>query len=182
MVIQSIYCAPTQQDIEGLVKEQGSPAVFFKVLIELNIKSMLAYLAFDYRSIKSLLDTKNEEFFSKDFPLFYKDENQQSALDVALDNNLNTSVSLMIEYLVKYQNSNVYSILFTKSLIKLINAGIPVFDLLNSQIMHLNFEFDTWQAESTQNDKVIVPYNESMLKLRYKYPSVFREQWLIENE
>lgn len=63
---------------------------------------MLQYIAFDYRSMRTLLDSKNEEYFSSKFPLFYKNENGESAIDVALDKNLIRSVNLFNDYICKY--------------------------------------------------------------------------------
>jgi len=45
------------------------------------------YLAFDERSIRSLLDDKNRKYFDSDFPVFYKNESGMSAIDTALDKN-----------------------------------------------------------------------------------------------
>mgnify|MGYP000979698539 CR=1 FL=1 len=45
---------------------------------------MLPYLAFDQRSVKDLLDDKNEEFFSSEFPLFFLNKEKKSALDIAM--------------------------------------------------------------------------------------------------
>lgn len=72
MLIQSIYACKTQSDIELLVKDQPEPTVFFKVFLELGVKSMVSYLAFDSRSIKSLLSDENKKYFKADFPVFYK--------------------------------------------------------------------------------------------------------------
>lgn len=57
------------------------------MFLELGLKSMIPYLAFDSRSIKQLLHKKNEKYFSEDFPLFYKNEMGRSAIDTALNNN-----------------------------------------------------------------------------------------------
>lgn len=66
-------------------------------------------MAFDSKSIKALLDPKNEEFFGSEFPLFYKQgANKESAIDVALEMNQKRSVDLMVDYILKYQNSYVY--------------------------------------------------------------------------
>jgi len=51
------------------------------------MKPLLSYLAFDRNSIKTLLDEKNQIFVSKEFPLFYKNPDQRSAIDIALDLN-----------------------------------------------------------------------------------------------
>ena len=56
LLLQSIYACKTQSEIEMLVRAQPDPKIFFKVFLELGIKSMVSYLAFDNRSIKELLD------------------------------------------------------------------------------------------------------------------------------
>ena len=48
---------------------------------------MVSFLAFDNRSIKELLGVHNKRYFNKQYPIFYKNENQRSDIDKALDNN-----------------------------------------------------------------------------------------------
>ena len=48
--------------------------------------------------------------------------------------------------------------------------------------MQFGVEFDVWPGNSTEHEKAMSPYYNSMLKLRHHYPSVFRKQWLLENE
>jgi hypothetical protein len=67
-----------------LVLAQPNPKIFFKVFLELGIKSMVAYLAFDSRSIKALLSKDNKKYFDSKFPVFYKNEKGTSAIDVSL--------------------------------------------------------------------------------------------------
>ena len=112
MLLQSIYACKTQSDIELLVRGQPEPTIFFKVFLELGIKSMISYLAFDSRSTRTLLDTSKERVFGTQFPVFYKNEDGRSAIDVALQNNQIRSVNLMIDYIIKYQDSFAYSHLF----------------------------------------------------------------------
>jgi hypothetical protein len=57
-----------------LVDAQPDPRIFFKVFLELDLKSMVSYLAFDSRSIKSLLSEKNEGYFDSKFPVFFKND------------------------------------------------------------------------------------------------------------
>ena len=73
---------------------------------------MVAYLAFDSRSIKELLGDQNKEHFNDKFPVFYKNQDGRSAIDVALGNNQIRSVNLMIKYIIDYQNTWVFSHLF----------------------------------------------------------------------
>ena len=106
--------------------------IFFKIFLELNVKSMVSYLAFDNRSIKSLLDEKNEAYFDDKFPLFFKNEEGESAIDIAVRYNQIRSVNLMIAYMIKYQNTYVYAHLFEKNLIDLIDKGVTMTDLFDS--------------------------------------------------
>lgn len=103
-----------------LVRAQPDPKIFFKVFLELKFQNMVAYLAFDSRSIKALLGKENEQFFDSKYPLFYKNKDGKSSIDVALQNNQIRSVSLMIEYIVHNQNSYFYSHLFEKNLVELL--------------------------------------------------------------
>ena len=63
---------------------------------------MVSYLAFDSKSIKTLLSEQNSKYFSDKFPVFYKNEDQTSAIDVSLDMNQIRSVNLMINYMIKF--------------------------------------------------------------------------------
>ena len=81
---------------------------------------MLSYLAFDRRSIETILTKRNSKSIEADYPLFYKNPDQRSAIDTALDLNQVLSVKLMIDYIIKYQNSHIYSHLFKYNLVDLI--------------------------------------------------------------
>jgi hypothetical protein len=60
LLIQSIYASHTVSDIDKLVNLQPNPTIFFKVFLELKLKNMVGYLAFDSHSISSLLHKKNQ--------------------------------------------------------------------------------------------------------------------------
>jgi hypothetical protein len=51
LLLQSIYASKTVNDVEKLVKSQPDPKVFFKIFLELGVKSMIPYLSFSMRSI-----------------------------------------------------------------------------------------------------------------------------------
>ena len=72
MLIQSIFSCKTQSDIEGLVRYQPDPKIFYKVFLELDMQNMVRYLSFDSKSIKTLLSDNNKEYFDFNYPLFYK--------------------------------------------------------------------------------------------------------------
>ena len=63
---------------------------------------MVAYLAFDSRSTKALLSKDNHQFFSPKFPVFYKNEDQKTAIDVSLEMNQIRSVNLMVDYICDF--------------------------------------------------------------------------------
>lgn len=87
------------------------------MFLELGRKSMLQYIAFDYRSMRTLLDSSNEEYFTSQFPLFYKNEDGNSAIDVALEKNLIRSVNMFNDYICKYQNNYIFAHLFEHNLL-----------------------------------------------------------------
>ena len=135
--------------------------LFFKVFLELGIKNMIPYISFDMMSIKHLLDNKeNVKFYDQKFPLFYLTDGR-SAIDIALENNLLRSVSTMINYIVKYQNDYVFNNLFTHLFVDLMNRGISVRPLLDSNIFNNPFDYDEWPSIHHNTEQMIVPYNDS---------------------
>lgn len=176
MLVQSIFACRTQSDIELLVKDQPEPTVFFKVFLELGVKSMVTYLAFDSRSIKVLLDEKNKKFFKADFPVFYRNKDGSSAIDEALANNQLRTVGLMIDYIIEFQNNHCYASLFENNLVELINKGVKMEKLFNSKVFQFQFDYDEWPSQNSNIDRQLAPYNESFFKIRYKYGSVYPKQ------
>lgn len=72
--------------------------MFYKSFLELNASNMTSILSFDSRSMSYLLRDEFEEYFSSDYPLFYRNKIQKgassenrffyrSAIDSALRNN-----------------------------------------------------------------------------------------------
>lgn len=102
MLVQSIYACGTASEISNLVRLQPDPKIFFKVFLELGLKSLVSYLAFDNRSMRSLLDEDNEKYFSADFPVFFKQPDGKSAIDVCLNNNQIRSVNMITRYIINY--------------------------------------------------------------------------------
>lgn len=97
-----MYTAEKVSEVEKLICEQPSPMLFFKVSLELGIQNMIPFISFDQMSIKHLLDNKNNrEYYDQKFPLFYS-TNGRSAIDIALENNLLRSVTIMMNYVVEY--------------------------------------------------------------------------------
>jgi hypothetical protein len=76
------------------------------------------------------------------FPVFYKlkirDEQgkwqYRSAIDIALENNQVRACNLIINHIVKYQNSYCFIFLFQDNFLNLLMKGISVANLLESDI------------------------------------------------
>jgi len=83
----------------------------------------------------------------------------------------------MVDYIIKYQNSYVFSCLFNNNMIDLLKKGVRMTELLNSEIFNRAFDYDEWSSTSIDDNKVLRPYNKSMFKLRYEYSNVFRAQF-----
>lgn len=144
------------------------------MFLELGKKSLVSYLAFDNRSIKELLDDKNKEYFNDKYPVFYKNEDGSSAIDSALDNNQIRSVNLMIDYIVKYQNSFVFAHLFENNLVELLQKQVYLTNLFKSKVLTYTFDFDEWPATHYNKETMKGPFNQSIFKIRDNYSNVFR--------
>lgn len=72
LLFQGLFSCSSQSEVTKLIEEQPCPAVFYKSFLELDMSNMCTILSFDSRSIKVLLDEKNNQYFHKDFPIFYK--------------------------------------------------------------------------------------------------------------
>lgn len=83
------------------------------------------------------------------------------------------ALNKIIEFIVKYQNSYVFSFLFDGLLIKLLNKGIKVTQLFESDIFCHSFEYDDWPVVHSAEDSLIVPYNNSIFSLSGSYKQVF---------
>ena len=109
--------------------------------------------------------------------MFYKDKNGKSPIDVALENNLINSVNQMLDYMVVHQNSYVYAFIIEGILVEMINKGVTMRKLLNSNIIMTRFDYDEWPSLHSDTNKVIAGYDKSVFKMRYEYSNVFRPQW-----
>jgi len=71
-----------------------------------------------------LLSENNSQFFNIMYPIFFKKQDGKSAIDIALSNNLVSEVSKIIDYIVKYQNSPVFSDLFKNNFLSLLYRSV----------------------------------------------------------
>lgn len=100
----------------------------------------------------------------------------RSALEAALRSNQVRAVSIIIEYICVYQNSFISSFLFKKIMPDLIEKGISIASLMNSNVFNYEFDFDEWPATHTNSDEDLRPYNDSIFMLRKHYKTVFPEE------
>jgi len=56
---------------------------------------------------------------------------------------------MMIKYIITYQNKYVYAHLFEKNLVDLIQKGVEMTGLFNSQIFNYGFDFDEWPTTNS---------------------------------
>lgn len=83
------------------------------------------------------------------------------------------SLKLMIEYIATHQNSAVYFHLFKFNLVEIIKREVPITILFNSKVFNMDINFIEWPQLSEDTERCFSHYNESMFKLRYKYPNIF---------
>jgi hypothetical protein len=136
--------------------------------------------------MKQLLSDKHKKMFQAEFPIFYKNKIQKSnnkskffyrsAIDSALKNNQIRAVGYIIEYIVKYQNNYVSSFLFLKNINILIEKGVLVSSLFNSEIFYYQFDYDEWPSSHTDSVEYIRPFNDSIFNLRTSYNKIFHEE------
>lgn len=185
MILQSFYLCKTQSDIFNLVRKQPTPRLFYKTFLELDCANMVSILAFDNGSIKTLLGEHNEEYFNSKYPIIYKNKIPKkagkkfyfrTAIDNALRNNQVEAVKNLINYVVTYQNNFVSSYLFMKSIPILLEKGIQIHNLLQSNIFYMQFDYDEWPGSHTNRSTEIRPFNGSIFELMHSYSKVFPEK------
>lgn len=129
----------------------------------------MTYLVRQKNAIDYLLGDENSQFFNILYPIFYKNKDGRSAIDVALSNNLVKPISRVIDYIVKYQNSPVFADLFRDNFLKLLRRSIRVSHVLDSQLFITRIDHAEWPTQSHENKKIKKPYNGSDIHMEYKY-------------
>lgn len=86
--------------------------IFLKSFLELDGTNMVSILSFDSNSMRAILDDSNADYFTTEYPLFYKNKMPKtnnkdkyfyrSAIDSALRTNQVSAIATMIEYIIKY--------------------------------------------------------------------------------
>lgn len=77
--------------------------------------------------------------------------------------------------MVKYQNSYVTSFLFKNNFFELIEKGLYLADLFNSNIFCFQFDYDEWPSTHFDEETYLKPYNGSIFELRKAYKDIFTD-------
>lgn len=161
---------------------QPDPKIFFKTFLELGCTNFCSLLAFDSWVMSYLLDDRHSEHFSEEYPIIFKNKFLKNngkkyyytnAINIALKNHQIKAVQVLISYIVKYQNNYVSSYLFTNNLPILIEKGIPVSSLIQSEIFNVQFDFDSWPGAHVDDKYCIRAYNGNFFDLREQYRKIF---------
>jgi len=59
LLVRSLFSVNGKSEISSLVRDQPNPTIFFKVFLEMGIKNLIQYMAFDSNTIKTLLSDDN---------------------------------------------------------------------------------------------------------------------------
>ena len=82
---------------------------------------------------------------------------------------------MLIDFVVKHQNSFVYFNLFKENFIDMLAMGnIDCDKLLNSDIFYHQFDFMEWPAIHCQDTELLLPYNGSISNIRYMYEEILQ--------
>ncbi len=151
---------------------------------------MVSILSFDSRSMECLLGGQHEQHFTNEFPLIYKTKickknnpNKffyRSAIDNALKNNQMRAIQIIIDYICKYQNNFTSSFLFLKNFGQIVSKGsLDLNEILDSNVFKMNFDYDGWISNHTNDEEYCRAFNGSIFSLRDSYRTVFHEEDLF---
>jgi len=191
LILQSFYVSRTTSDIIKLIKMQPDPRFFYKTFLELGGANFCSILSFDSYSMESLLSEDNEQYFSEEYPIIYKNKMIKkdgkgyyytNAIENALKNNQVKAVNLLIAYIVKYQNNFVSSYMFLKNVPVLLDKGIALHDLLDSKVFNVVFDFDAWPGNHNDDEECIRAYTGSFFDIRQSYNEIFSDFVPLEDQ
>ena len=126
-------------------------------------------MAFIPQAIKLILEGDIHCYVDTEYSLFYKSYDRKSAIDVALQYDLISSVGMIINYIAKYQNNSCFSFLFVDNLVTILDKGIPCSTLFYSEILRMPINFFEWPTLHPDVDKEYAYYNSSIFRVRFEY-------------
>ena len=89
---------------------------------------------------------------------------------------------MMIDYIVKYQNNYVYKDLFESNFVEMTKKGVKMENLIKSDVFNYTFDFDQWPGTNANTDRILVPYNKSIFKLRDHYQELFPDIAAVDEQ
>ena len=126
-------------------------------------------LSFDTGCIKTLLENDNWKDWKFTNPIFYRLRRKivnkvtyVSAIDIALEYGQIRALNLIIKYIVQHQNSYAFSFLFKDNLLELMEKGINVSELLESNVFNHQIIFHGWPMSHRDRDFMMRCYNGSI--------------------
>jgi len=57
--------------------------------------------------------------------------------------------------------------------VEMAKKGVTMTNLVKSKIFNYTFDFDQWPGTNVNTERMIVPYNQSIFKLRQHYQNLF---------
>ena len=86
-------------------------------------------------------------------------------------------MSTIVEYITKYQNKWGFANLFYNNLVLLLEKGVELKPLFESEVFFLPIQYQEWQSSQPKCDdmKCLNSYDGSIFDLRHEYKNIFGE-------
>lgn len=97
-----------------------------------------------------------------------------------MKNNQVKAAVVILDYIVKYQNNFISSYLFRFNFPHLLEKGIPIYNLMASNVFSIEFDFDDWPGTHVDGEYISRPYHGSFFDIRNHYNTVFPGLGTIE--
>ena len=133
-----------------------------------------------------LLSNEFGEYANSNYPLFYKSKIvkkggsnayfYRNAIESALKSNQAGAVVSIIKYIVNHQNNYISSFLFTKIFTQLIEKGIVIKSLLQSNVFLYQIEVEEWPTSHYNPTECLRACSENMFLIENHYKIVFPEE------
>ena len=71
-----------------------------------------------------------------------------------------------MDYIVQFQNNYISSFMFNKNLPNIVEKGIPISHIIESNVFMFEFDYDEWPMTHYNEETVIRSYNQSIFSIR----------------
>lgn len=79
----------------------------------------------------------------------------------------------MMKYIKKYQNNYTSFYLFNLNFQIILEKGIDVSGILDSNIFTYQIDYEEWPSTHTDNSRLVEPFNDSIFNIRNQYHKIF---------